>query len=72
MGTIPENTVGTTYTTTIVTAQASAVGTIMYALVGTDATKFTIVEVTGVVFLANAPNIDYEALTNKYLTVEIE
>ena len=71
VATLPEGSVGTVFTTTIVTAQASSVGTNAYALVGTDAAKFAIDSGTGVVTLANAPNIDYDTLTNKYLSVEV-
>ena len=73
MTSIPEGTDGATYTTAIVTAQASASGTNTYALTaGGDAALFAIDGASGAVTIASGAAIDYESLTNKYLTAKIE
>ena len=76
MATIAEGTLGTTFTDTISTVTATASGggaTISYALsAGGDSVQFDIDSSTGVVTLKNAATVDYDALTNKYLTVKME
>ena len=55
---------------TIITPTATGTNNV-FTLEGTDADQFDIVEATGAVTLKDATSIDYETLTNKYLTVVI-